>query len=123
MPTIDPTQLALERAIEGASLRQQVLAANVANANTPGYVRRDVDFHTALQGALDSADPGRRTAALQRLTVTPTSDPLAARRADGGGVDVEQENAALAANSLEHAALIQVARARMDILEAALGAR
>ena len=33
----DITQLALERAIEGAGKRHEALAANLANANTPGY--------------------------------------------------------------------------------------
>ena len=41
----DTTQLALERAIEGAALRHEALADNLANANTPGYQRVDVDFH------------------------------------------------------------------------------
>ncbi len=51
----DTTQLALERAIEGAGKRHEALAANLANANTPGYQRVDVDFHGALASAMDCA--------------------------------------------------------------------
>ena len=53
----DTTQFALERAIGGAAQRQTALAANLANANTPGYQRVDVDFHTALGAAMRA---GRR---------------------------------------------------------------
>jgi len=42
----DTTQAALEATIAGASQRQQALASNLANANTPGYQRVDVDFHS-----------------------------------------------------------------------------
>ena len=52
----DTTQLALERAISGASQRHAALAANLANVTTPGYQRVDVDFHSALQGALASGE-------------------------------------------------------------------
>ena len=56
MTLIDNTQLGLERAISGASLRQSVLANNLANAETPGFRRMDVDFHDALAEAMGSAD-------------------------------------------------------------------
>ena len=52
----DTTQLALERAISGAGQRHAALAANLANVNTPGYQRVDVDFQSALRGALSSDD-------------------------------------------------------------------
>ncbi|MCM0045341.1 MAG: flagellar basal body rod protein FlgB, partial [Burkholderiaceae bacterium] len=35
--------------------RQQVLASNIANADTPNYKARDIDFRAALQGALGQA--------------------------------------------------------------------
>src|SRR4029077_1496996 len=57
MSLFDTTQTALERALSGASLRQETLAGNLANVNTPGYQRRDVDFHDALRGALAAGDP------------------------------------------------------------------
>src|SRR5690606_29086412 len=51
MSLFDSTQLALEAALRGASLRQELLTNNVANINTPGYQRQDVDFHAALRAA------------------------------------------------------------------------
>jgi flagellar basal-body rod protein FlgB len=112
----DTTQLALERAIEGAGKRHEALAANLANANTPGYQRVDVDFHGALSSAMESRE------ALQSLSFSPARDASAgAVRADGSTVDVDAESAKLAANALEHQAAVQVAHARIGILKAAMG--
>ena len=44
-------------------------------------------------------------------------------RADGSGVDVDQESAALAKNALEYQALVQVMGARNAILQTAMGVR
>jgi flagellar basal-body rod protein FlgB len=116
----DTTQLALERAIEGAGKRHEALAANLANANTPGYQRVDVDFHGALATAMGAGDESRT--ALQGLSFSPTKDAAAgATRADGSTVDVDAESAKLAANALEQQAAVQVLHARLGILKAAMG--
>ena len=116
----DITQLALERAIEGAGKRHEALAANLANANTPGYQRVDVEFHGALASAMDRGDGAK--AALHSAAFAPQKDASAgATRADGSTVDVESESAKLAANALEHQAAVQVAQARIGILKAAMG--
>ena len=116
----DTTQLALERAIEGAGKRHEALAANLANANTPGYQRVDVDFHGALASAIDRGEESRQ--ALDSLSFSPARDASAgAVRADGSTVDVDSESAKLAANALEHQAAVQVAHARIGILKAAMG--
>jgi flagellar basal-body rod protein FlgB len=116
----DTTQLALERAIEGAGKRHEALAANLANANTPGYQRVDVDFHGALASAIGRGEESRE--ALHSLSFAPARDASAgAVRADGSTVDVDSESARLAANALEHQAAVQVAHARIGILKAAMG--
>jgi flagellar basal-body rod protein FlgB len=116
----DTTQLALERAIEGAGKRHEALAANIANANTPGYQRVDVDFHGALQAAM-GGDEDSNTA-LEGLSFSAAKDASAgATRADGSTVDIDSESAKLAANALEHQAAVQVAHARIGILKSAMG--
>jgi flagellar basal-body rod protein FlgB len=116
----DTTQLALERAIEGAGKRHEALAANLANANTPGYQRVDVDFHGALAAAIGRGEDSRT--ALQSLSLSPAKDAAAgATRADGSTVDIDAESAKLAENALEQQAAVQVAHARLGILRAAMG--
>jgi flagellar basal-body rod protein FlgB len=116
----DTTQLALERAIEGAGKRHQALAANIANVNTPGYQRVDVDFHGALAAAIGRGPEAR--SALERVAFSPVADATAgATRAHGSTVDNESESAKLAANALEQQAAVQIAHARIGILKAAMG--
>jgi flagellar basal-body rod protein FlgB len=114
----DTTQVALEAAIRGASQRQQALAANLANANTPGYQRVDVDFHGTLSAAL-GRDDARET--LHHASFAPKQDAAGAVRADGSTVDVDAESARLAANALEHQAAVTVAHARIQIMRSAMG--
>jgi flagellar basal-body rod protein FlgB len=117
----DTTQQALQAAISGASARQNALAANIANADTPGYRRVDVDFHSALAAAMGSGDP---SGSLASLSFTPQADRSAgATRADGNTVDIDAESAKLAANALDQQAAVQVAQARDNILQSAIGAR
>ena len=114
----DTTQLALQGVISGAAKRHEALASNLANANTPGYQRVDVDFHGQLAAAM-----GRGTAAaLEGMSFTPTRDASAgAVQADGSTVDAESESAKLAENALEQQAAVQVAAARIAILKSAMG--
>ena len=114
----DTTQNALEAAISGAAQRQQALAANLANANTPGYQRVDVDFHSSLTAALSSEDAKD---SLHSVKFAARVDASSATRADGSSVDVDSESAKLAANALEHQAAVQVAHARIGILKSAMG--
>jgi flagellar basal-body rod protein FlgB len=117
MGIFDSTQLVLDRAISGATLRNAVLANNVANVDTPGFQPSDVDFHAALKGAL-AGGPG----AVEGLQFSPQSSGApVALRADGNGVDAEAESAKLAENGLELSALVQVAGARAQIMRTAMG--
>ena len=100
----------------GAGMRQATLAGNIANANTPGYQRRDVDFHTALTAAMDAG-----SSAVQRVAFSPKTVRGGAMRADGNSVDIDVESATMASNALEYEALVSVARGRIDVLESAMG--
>ena len=118
MELYDTTQLALEKAIEGASARQQAIAQNLANVDTPGYQRVDVDFHQTLRDAMASGGSGLAGAAF-----SPQRDATAQVRTDGSTVDPDVEAAAEARNGLEYEAFVQVSKARTDILESAMGSR
>ena len=116
MNLFDTTQLGLQRAIGGAGMRQATIADNIANANTPGYQRKDVDFESALRSALTGGK-----GAVERSSIRIVTDTSAALRADGSNVDVEREGASLARAGLEHDALVSIAATRNSILRAAMG--
>lgn len=117
MSVFDTTQLTLEQAISGATLRNTVLANNIANADTPGFQPSDVDFHGALRSAVAN---GR--SAVEGLSFSPQGSTPVAMRADGNGVDAEAQSAQLAENGLELSALVQVAGVRNQIMRMAMGA-
>ena len=118
MELFDTVHVALERAIQGAGLRHEALASNLANVNTPGYRRQDVDFASALQAAM----PAGRDA-VAATPIAAAVDSTAPMRPDGNSVDIDSEAANLAQNALEYEALTQVLRVRGDIFEIAIGSR
>jgi len=119
MDLFDTTQLGLEAAIRGTAARQQAIAQNIANVNTPGYQRLDVPFEDSLRAALQDGD-GRALDGFQPIA---RKDPSAPVRPDGSSVDIDTEAAAQAANGLQYEALVQVMRARIDVIESAIGVR
>lgn len=81
--------------------RQALLAANVANADTPGYRAVDLDFSKALQNATRSALP----TAPGTSPVIERDPPQAAR--DGNGVDLDHERARFADNAVGYEAALR----------------
>jgi flagellar basal-body rod protein FlgB len=114
MSLIDPTQSALEAAMRGSMLRQTLLTNNLANADTPGYQRQDVNF----QGALSNAMAAGQSAEAVNFTPYTQNQVLSA---DGNGVNAEQEQAYLSENGLLYENLTEVATAREQILKTAMG--
>ena len=117
MTLFDSTSLVLQKAMSGAQLRQSVLSSNMANANTPGYIRKDVDFTGALRDAMNSGGD------IGSVQFSPTVDQNAVMRADGNGVDIDTEASNLAQNELTYESLVSVSSARLDILRYAMGVR
>ena len=117
MDLFDPTQNLLGAAMRGAAARQTALAQNLANANTPGYQRVDVDFHSVLEQA------SATRAGMDVVDFTAQVDGAAQMRLDGSTVDVDREAAELSANGLEYQALVSVAQGRIGIIQSAIGVR
>ncbi len=92
----------LERAMRFRLARQAVLSGNVANADTPGYRRRDIEFHEALKAAQDlvRTDPkhlgaaGTGGGADYELRLGPRGT-----RPDRNGIDLDSELIALNRNA------------------------
>lgn len=112
----DLTIDALGTALSGLGLRHQAIAQNVANADTPGYQRVDVQFEGALAQALgqdeiaqtlpderlDGRGPMERFAQERSLSLDAEQQTGTVMRADGGNVDPDTEMAEMAANQLAY---------------------
>ena len=68
MRIFDPTLATLERALDARLLRQNVLAGNLANANTPGFVPREVDFAAAMRESAREPEPAPIPVPRQAMT-------------------------------------------------------
>ena len=118
---IHPKALAL------GARRLEVLAANMANSDTPGYKARDIDFRSALREAAGAAAGGRlerthtrhlpgQAAAAERLQYRVPSQPAL----DGNTVDAELEQTAFAEAAVRYQASLDFLASRIDGLRKAL---
>ncbi|MBO5293279.1 MAG: flagellar basal body rod protein FlgB [Lachnospiraceae bacterium] len=102
----------LDKALDAASLRNQALANNLANATTPGYKRQDVSFETELGKALGhnrfkSMDEKVGNVELGRLKPRTYTDYAGySYRVDGNNVDPDTEGVELAANQIKYNGLM-----------------
>jgi len=78
--------------MDAAQLRHRVVSHNLANVNTPGYTRLDVQFEEQLAEVLGTSQP--RVSAPEIV-----KDPSGSRRADGNNVDLDRELGALNKNA------------------------
>jgi flagellar basal-body rod protein FlgB len=114
MALVDSTQQLLEAAMRGSWQRETALTNNIANADTPGYQPQEVNFESALQGALNGGESPTET---QFATITEPDEA----GPNGTSVSVDQESAKLAENGLDYQALTQVLGARNSIIRSAMG--
>lgn len=100
----------LDKAADASWTRNDVLANNIANADTPGYKRKDVQFETYLSNAVAGTDSLDATVANIDLSTlestTYTEQAGLSYRADGNNVDISTENVELAKNQLKYYTLM-----------------
>lgn len=106
----DVTLAALAASQSALDTRLELLAQNIANVNTPGYKRRDVNFADELAAALEApaSDRGERVANLGRVVAREVVENRLFLRPDQGGVDIDHEMAELAKTQLRLAAMNQL---------------
>ncbi len=85
----------LSRLLDVATLRQDVIAQNVANVNTPGYNAQEVAFEDALRQAIGQHETGLVMPKPEIITGSGGT-----KREDGNNVDVDLEMARLQKNAL-----------------------
>ena len=109
--------------LDASALRQQAIAANIANAETPGYRRLDVspDFAAQLKASVAGGQPTERTARLQpTLSIDPRARSV---RPDGNSVEVEHELIAMNRNAVEYEFLSEVVTRNIKQLKMAITGR
>jgi flagellar basal-body rod protein FlgB len=125
----DKTTDALATSLQLRQVRHNVTSANIANAETPGYHAKKVEFEGALARALDmdglgklSTSHGDHYSVGGKPTVDPGiyENPDVAMNNDGNTVDLEKEMSALAENSILYKSALQLINKKMASLKYAI---
>ncbi|MBV7258908.1 flagellar basal body rod protein FlgB [Erythrobacter crassostreae] len=104
-------------ALELRSKRMGVLASNIANAATPGYKARDIDFAAALNARLSDGEDGPAGSGGRDHMVykVPTMATL-----DGNTVELGREQVAFAENAMAYSATLSFVQGKVNTLTRAL---
>jgi flagellar basal-body rod protein FlgB len=102
----------MEAALQVRSARAELLAGNVANADTPGYIARDIDFDQGLKNAIDSG--------LSAPALSNQLSPLENLRYDGNDTDPSEELAKAYQNSLGYIATLKLYGDSLERLKTAI---
>ena len=98
----------LERYMDLLSARQKLVASNIANADTPGYKTRDIDFQSEFRSALGGAPP--QSFEVAGLPV----------KNDGNNVSLDRESRLLAENDMRFNLASNLVRSEVQSIRAAL---
>ncbi|MEL1134267.1 flagellar basal body rod protein FlgB [Desulfitobacterium sp. THU1] len=121
----------LEKSMDAASLRQKVLADNIANVDTPDFKRSDVDFNTLLGQAIGQVDgelPLKVTSErhLQKTELNTSgvvTDENTTYRNDGNNVDIDREMVNVAENGIYYNSVTRAISAQLSNLRTVIGQR
>jgi flagellar basal-body rod protein FlgB len=98
----------IERYMNLVSTREKLVASNIANADTPGYKTKDIDFQSELANQIGNLDPN----------VVEVSGLKA--KNDGNNVDMDREARLLAENALRFAVATNLARTELQAVKTAI---
>ncbi|MFM5930262.1 MAG: flagellar basal body rod protein FlgB, partial [Novosphingobium sp.] len=101
-------------ALQLRSQRMGLITSNIANAATPGYKARDIDFAAALKARTSGASQSEAMQAATRYRV-PTMPSL-----DGNTVEMATEQLAFSENAVGYSATLQFINGRVNTLTRAL---
>lgn len=127
----------LAKTIDLRTKNQNLIASNVANAETPNYVPKTLAFEAELQGALKNRWPGQQASApansrhiplrstgvagnVQSVTGKVIETPTTTPSRDGNAVGLEDEMGKLAENQVMYNASVQMLNKKFEGLRTAI---
>jgi flagellar basal-body rod protein FlgB len=128
----DKTMQALAASLKYRQLRQELIASNIANAETPGYKAKKIEFEEALSRALDTDDhmnmkttDGKHfnvgNGGFQNLQPEIVEDANGIVSQDGNTVDRDKELGEMAENKIMYDASVQLLNKKLGLLKYAIG--
>jgi len=105
---LDPIASRLEQYMDLLAVRQKLVASNVANANTPGYKTKDIDFQHEYRTRLGGSAPAVRE--IDGLSV----------KNDGNNVSMDRESRLLAENAIRFSLASNLLRTQIRAVRSAI---
>lgn len=103
----------LEQVLDLRSRQHALTATNLANANTPGFRSREIDFDSLLQDVMERASDGDRMDESEILVQETLPNEWSR---DGNSVDAEHEAAKMSSNTLLYNAVAAGTSRRLEML-------
>ncbi|HKD76191.1 MAG TPA: flagellar basal body rod protein FlgB [Ktedonobacterales bacterium] len=113
----DATMQRLSYGLDGLSQRQQIIADNIANVDTPGYLTHDIPFEQQLLDAMN--DPLSTSAAPTNLPDAITRNDLQVRN-DGNNVAINMQMNEMTGTAVTYEAATQLISQKFGMLSDAL---
>jgi len=110
---IDSTGSAIYAALNGLAARQRVIANNVANIETPGYIAGKVSFEDSLRAAIAGGAAGATSVSTVR-----SADPV---NQNGNNVSLDNEVVSLTDTDLRYQLMVQALNQKFGLLRSAIG--
>ncbi len=105
---LDNVGAGIEQYMNLVSARQKVVASNIANADTPGYQTKDIDFSSELQRQMSGSKPNvMEVSGLKNKN-------------DGNNVDMDREARLLAENALRFSVAENLAHSELSTIRTAI---
>lgn len=114
----------LSRGMDASVVRHRVLSANIANLNTPGFIRSDVKFEELLNDKIGSeSSPQKLREALNAIRPQIYSDPSGPTTPDGNNISIEKEIGRLNRNEILYNAYAEILSLKLGQLKFVIGSR
>lgn len=117
----------LGAAADASSVRNELIANNIANNDTPEYKRQDIDFTSVLKTALESGSDDMTLGQKVRLASQKdlsgqiyTDHEELSYRTDGNNVDISVENVELASNQIQYQYLLSSINKEFQMLQSVM---
>ncbi len=120
MSTFSPVNM-LQSYLKVLTDRQQMIAANMANVDTPGYQTRDINFGATMREVMDTGEQGDG-AVLEPALFEPASLETAGlpERPDGNNVNVDRESMLMARTQLQFQLGVQLVKSDLQMVMTAI---
>ena len=116
----------LDKAADASWIRNEVISNNIANATTPNYKRKDVEFEEYLREELAGAQSSTIAATVADVELghldarSYTDMTELSYRLDGNNVDIDTENVELASNQIKYNTLLESVTHQFSLIKTAL---